>query len=29
LSTVMKLAGSKEPKNIAFQLRVPASTAAA
>jgi hypothetical protein len=29
LSTVMKLEGSIDPKNIAFQLLDPASTAAA
>jgi hypothetical protein len=29
LSTVMKLEGSSDPKNIAFQLFDPASTAAA
>ena len=29
LSTVMKLPESSEPKNIAFQLFVPACTAAA
>ncbi len=29
LSTVMKFDESNEPKNIAFQLRVPAWTAAA
>ena len=29
LSTVMKLEGSREPKNNAFQLKVPACTAAA
>jgi hypothetical protein len=29
LSTVMKFAGSSEPKNSAFQLIVPAWTAAA
>ena len=29
LSTVMKLAASEEPKNMAFQLLLPACTAAA